>query len=199
MKTRCVLFAALIFALCSCSTKQEQPAPIAINFSINEIVPLKSVPKPIRDSLRKTGVLLGSYDQPEIGYLPVEDSLKFKIGAINEDLSLTYTSCPVDDSNSYMFVFAVNPVSIVDNSLIKKATANDKEVLITFNEEGAKKWAEYTKYNKGRDAAFLIDEKICYWTHIEGEISDGMAKITGLKSTEEAQILAYKLMKNLPM
>lgn len=199
MKTRCVLFAALIFALCSCSTKQEKPAPIAINFSINEIVPSKSVPKPVRDSLKKTGVLLGSIDQPEIGYLPVEDSLKFKIGTINEDMALTYTSCPVDDSNSLMFVFAVNPTSIVDNSLIKKATANDKEVLITFNEEGAKKWAEYTKNYTGSDVAFLLDEKICYWTHIESEISEGLAKITGLKSAEDAQILAYKLMKNLPL
>ncbi len=199
MKTRCVLFVALIFAFCSCTTKQEKPAPIAINFSINEIVPLKNVPKPVRDSLKKTGIMLGSLDQLEIGYLPVEDTLNFVIGTINEKLSLTYTSSTMDDSNSLMFVFALNPAAIVDNSLIKKATANDKEVLITFNEEGAKKWAEYTKNNSGDDVAFLLDEKICYWTHIEGEISEGMAKITGLKSAEDAQILAYKLMKNLPL
>lgn len=199
MKTRCALFVALIFALFSCTTKQEKPAPIAINFSINEIVPLKNVPKPVRDSLKKTGIMLGSLDQLEIGYLPVEDTLNFVIGTINEKLSLTYTSSTMDDSNSLMFVFALNPAAIVDNSLIKKATANDKEVLITFNEEGAKKWAEYTKNNSGDDVAFLLDEKICYWTHIEGEISEGMAKITGLKSAEDAQILAYKLMKNLPL
>ena len=45
MKTRCVLFAALIFALCSCTSKQEKPAPIAINFSINEIVSIKECPQ----------------------------------------------------------------------------------------------------------------------------------------------------------
>lgn len=199
MKTRCVIFAALIFALCSCTTKQEKPAPIAINFSINEIVPLKSVSKAVRDSLKKTGVLLGSTDQPEVGYLPVEDTLNFVIGTINEELSLTYTCNPIDDSNSLMFVFAINPASIVDNSLIKKATANDKEVLIALNEEGAKRWAEFTKNNIDSDVAFILDGKVCYWTHIEGGISEGMAKITGLKSAEEAQILAYKLMKNLPL
>jgi hypothetical protein len=199
MKTRLVFFFALIFAICSCTPKQEKPAPVAINFTINKIVPLKNVDKPIRDSLKKTGILLGTIDQPEIGYLPVEDSLKFKIGAINDAMALTYTSCPVDDSNSLMFVFAVNPITIVDNSFIKKAVANDKEIVITFNDEGAKRWADYTKNNTDSDVAFILDGKICFWTHVEGEISNGMAKITGLKSAEDAQILAYKLMKNLPL
>jgi len=93
----------------------------------------------------------------------------------------------------------VEPTSIIDNSFIKKAAANDKEVLITFNEKGAKKWADYTKNSIGKEVAFLLDNKVCFWTRIEGEISDGTAKITGLKSTEEAQILAYKLMKNLTL
>lgn len=199
MKTRHFLLVALIIALCACTTKQEKPAPVAINFTISKIVPLKNVARTVKDSLKSTGILLGSNDQPEIGYLPVEDSLKFKIGPINEDLVLTYTCNPLDDANSLMFVFAVEPNSIVDNSFIKKAVASDKDVLITFNEEGASKWAEYTKNNIGSDVAFILDGKVCFWTHIEGEISEGMAKITGLKSAGDAQILAYELMKNLPM
>lgn len=199
MKTHHVLSVALIIALCSCSNKQEKPTPVKINFEISQIVPFKDVARPIRDSLQKTGILLGSFQDPEIGYLPVEDSSTFTIGAINEHIMLTITTLPIDDSNSLMAVFAVKPTSVIDNSFIKKVVANEKEVLITFNEEGASIWAAYTKKSIGEDVAFLLDNKVCYKTRIEGEISEGMAKITGLKSNEEAQILAYKLMKNLPM
>jgi len=199
MKTAHVLSIALVIALCSCSKKQEKPIPVDINFEISQIVPFRDVSKSIRDSLNKTGVLLGSSDELEIGYLAIKDTLTFKIGDVSDRIMLTLTSNAIDDANSLIAVFAVDPTSILDNSFIKKAAANDKDVLISFNEKGATKWAEFTKKNAGKDVAFLLDNKVCFWTHIEGEISDGMAKITGLRTSEDAQILAYKLMKNLPM
>lgn len=198
MKTRCVLFIVLIVALCACTTKQEAPASVDINFTVNKIVPFKHVPRTIRDSLKKTGVMLGSPDQAEIGFLFVKDTSKFIIGSADDNIMLTYTNCPFDDTNSLLFVFAVNPFSIVDNSMIESVTVEENDVRIAFNEEGKEKWAEFTRKSSNCTVAFLLDEKISYWMPIEGENSEGVVNLTGLKSAEDAQALAGNLTKNLP-
>ncbi len=199
MKTFHVLSVAILVALCSCSGNQKKTASVDINFGINQVIMLDDVSRTITDSLQTVGVLIGSNQQPELGYLSVADSSKFIIGQIDNSIKLTRTAATIDDDKSFLAVIAVRPTSIVDNSLIKEAVASEKEVLITFNEEGTTKWAEFTKNNIGKNVAFILDEKVCFMTSINGEITDGKAKITGLKTDTEAQLLAAEVAKNLPM
>ncbi|MCL6612288.1 MAG: protein translocase subunit SecD [Peptococcaceae bacterium] len=67
------------------------------------------------------------------------------------------------------------------------------EVNLTFNDEGAKKFAQATKENVGRQIAILLDGKVLQSPTVQEPITNGKARITGYQSLEEAHRIAILL------
>lgn len=67
------------------------------------------------------------------------------------------------------------------------------EVNLTFNQEGAKKFAEATTANVGNNIAIILDGNIIQNPRVQTAITDGQAVITGYESLEEAHEIAILL------
>ena len=67
------------------------------------------------------------------------------------------------------------------------------EVLLQFDSEGTKLFADLTKKNLGKTIAIFLDGKIISAPRVQAEITDGSAQITGNFTTTEAN----NLVKNL--
>ncbi len=67
------------------------------------------------------------------------------------------------------------------------------EVNLTFNEEGAKKFAEVTTANVGRNIAIFLDGNLLQNPTVQNAITNGQARITGYQSLEEAHRIAILL------
>lgn len=66
-------------------------------------------------------------------------------------------------------------------------------ILLQFNDEGAKLFAELTKKNVGKPLAIYIDQNLISAPMVQEEISGGKAQITGKFTAEEARTLARNL------
>ncbi len=69
----------------------------------------------------------------------------------------------------------------------------EPEINITFNSEGAEKFAELTQRNVGKPIAIVLDGQIISAPRVSQEITDGNAVITGQFTIEEARQLALQL------
>ncbi|MEX2043424.1 MAG: protein translocase subunit SecD [Patescibacteria group bacterium] len=69
----------------------------------------------------------------------------------------------------------------------------EPEINITFNAEGAKKFAGLTRRNVGKPIAIILDGAIISAPRVSQEINDGNAVITGGFQVEEAKNLALQL------
>ncbi len=66
-------------------------------------------------------------------------------------------------------------------------------VTLQFNEEGAKKFAELTARNVGKQIAILLDGKVLTAPRVSEPITGGNAQITGSKDAQDAEHLAILL------
>ncbi|WP_337438445.1 protein translocase subunit SecD [Acidaminococcus fermentans] len=66
-------------------------------------------------------------------------------------------------------------------------------VTLQFNEDGAKKFADLTARNVGRQIAILLDGKVLTAPRVSEPITGGNAQITGSKDAKEAEHLAILL------
>lgn len=66
-------------------------------------------------------------------------------------------------------------------------------VTLQFNEEGAKKFADLTARNVGRQIAILLDGKVLTAPRVSEPITGGNAQITGSKNAQDAEHLAILL------
>lgn len=66
-------------------------------------------------------------------------------------------------------------------------------VTLQFNEEGAKKFADLTARNVGRQIAILLDGNVLTAPRVSEPITGGNAQITGSKDAKEAEHLAILL------
>ncbi|NJO89205.1 MAG: hypothetical protein HC831_09805 [Chloroflexia bacterium] len=80
---------------------------------------------------------------------------------------------------------------------ISKVEEQNKQVLIHFNLNGAKKWATLTKKNIGSYLAFEINQQIYSLPMVNAEIKKGIAIISGFNSKEIAQKVAEALRKGI--
>ena len=71
--------------------------------------------------------------------------------------------------------------------------SGEVEVNITMDQEGARKWAEVTTANVGREFAIVLDGEVVSAPVINQAITGGRSRITGGFSVQEAQDLAAKL------
>ncbi len=84
----------------------------------------------------------------------------------------------------------------IDGSTVDNATAaleqehNQPIVQLDFDKEGTKQLAEATKALLNKTLIIKMDEETIFTGTVSTEITSGEAQITGLKSIEEAQLLA---------
>lgn len=67
------------------------------------------------------------------------------------------------------------------------------EVSMTMNSEGARRWAELTKANVGKDIAIVLDGVVYSAPRVNGEISGGQSAISGNFTIEDTKDLANTL------
>ena len=70
---------------------------------------------------------------------------------------------------------------------------NKPEVLLSFNDEGKKMFADFTKNNIGKQMAIYLDGNAISSPNIREEIEGGQANISGNFTTEEAKTLVTRL------
>jgi protein-export membrane protein SecD len=73
------------------------------------------------------------------------------------------------------------------------STSGRPQVLLTFNEEGKKQFAEITKRNVSKLVAIFLDGEAISIPRVQQEISDGNAVISGSFDIKEAKLLAQRL------
>ena len=86
----------------------------------------------------------------------------------------------------------------LDGDAVSKASANinqdgSAEVSMEMNKKGAKKWADLTGNNVGKQIAIVLDGLVYSYPVVNQKIEGGMSSITGNFSVEEAQDLANVL------
>ena len=69
----------------------------------------------------------------------------------------------------------------------------EPQINITFNGDGARKFAEITKRSVGKPVAIVLDGRIISSPRVQQEITDGNAIITGSFDVESAKKLALQL------
>ncbi len=69
----------------------------------------------------------------------------------------------------------------------------EPSVLLHFNDEGTKMFADITKGNVGKRFAIFVDDELISAPTIQAEITNGEAQITGNFTAEEAKSLASRL------
>lgn len=170
---------------------------------------------------RPLTTLLGgiqSGNTPMIGIVAAKDTAKvmsyFRMPQISRllprDLKLSWTVKPTiegkdaKDKNDRYALIALkvttrNGQAPLSGSVVTNAnvdfdqTTNQTLVSMTMNSEGASVWKRLTKANKGKSIAIALDGYIYSYPTVESEISDGVSRISGRFTPEEAKDLANVL------
>jgi SecD/SecF fusion protein len=86
---------------------------------------------------------------------------------------------------------------IVKNAMVVRGNMGEPEIDFTLNDNGAKRFAEVTRNNIGRQLAIVLDGELQSAPVIQGAIETGNGQITGRFTPEEAQSLASVLQNPL--
>lgn len=168
-------------------------------FGIHVVANVSEIPITIIDTLKSKGVQIESnQQQPVLGYISKADSMVLQISLSEQNFKLVKTIYLVDREQKHYALIGIRPIAVIDISSIKKTKADENNVEIYFNLEGAKKWADFTKQNIGKTIAFTIDSQIYSMPIIQGEIKHGIAMITGLKNETIAKNISEELNFSIP-
>ena len=110
-------------------------------------------------------------------------------GAIKVDFGIYVPEQTVD----YDFYDLNKMNKVIGLDEIRKTKVDGQDVMIYFNMDGAKKWADITKNNIGKTLVFAINGEIIYTPMIATELRNGVAKITGLNDEASAINLSKSL------
>ncbi len=159
-----------------------------------------------------------SGNTPMIGVVAAKDTAKvmsyFRMPQISRllprDLKLSWTVKPTiegkdaKDKNDRYALIALKVTSrngqaplsgsVVTNARVDfDQTTNQTLVSMTMNSEGASVWGRLTKANIGKSIAIALDGYIYSYPTVQSEISDGVSRISGRFTPEEAKDLANVL------
>ncbi len=159
-----------------------------------------------------------SGNTPMIGIVAAKDTAKvmsyFRMPQISRllprDLKLSWTVKPTiegkdaKDKNDRYALIALKVTSrngqaplsgsVVTNARVDfDQTTNQTLVSMTMNSEGASVWGRLTKANIGKSIAIALDGYIYSYPTVQSEISDGVSRISGRFTPEEAKDLANVL------
>lgn len=192
-----VVIIILIFS-CSCNPGVKIKNS-KVEFGIYEIVKSKDLPAYIIDTLKATHIIINEdQQQPIIGYLPEDDYARVLTDLSKVNIKLHRTAFGIGDEKNYHAIVALKTNPVISNSDIQKTKAQNRNVEIHFNMNGAKKWAEMTKKNMGNHVAFVIDNQIYNMPEINNAINEGVAQITGLKDEAFAKSISASLNSSIP-
>jgi hypothetical protein len=82
------------------------------------------------------------------------------------------------------------PEDLEDVTISRGENLEDFQLLISFSEKGAVKWASMTRLNKGRDIAMLFKGKVIAAPRVTEEIKHGKCMISG--HFTESEIKRFK-------
>lgn len=82
---------------------------------------------------------------------------------------------------------------ISEISIQKDQDIGTYDLLISFSEEGALKWAKMTRDNTGRDIAIIVDDMVVSAPRVQSEIKFGKCRISGDLGKEEAAAMKMVL------
>ena len=191
-----LLIVVFVF-LYACNPGNKSGGP-AISFGIHEVVTGSELPASVIDSLIAHHVVMN--EQPRqsiIGYLPTGDTTKWAISFPEIQIQLIKTAFPVGNEGNHFAIVAIKYNPVISNSDIHKTKPRSRTVEMQFTLEGAKKWAELTKSNIGKQIAFVIDNQVYSMPEIRGVINEGAALIAGLESEELAKTISDRLNEGL--
>ena len=80
--------------------------------------------------------------------------------------------------------------AVIDARKQKSQFADNWEIGMTMNAEGAKVWKRLTRDNVGKSIAIVLDDYVYSYPNVINEISGGNSSITGRFSVEEAEDMA---------
>jgi len=81
----------------------------------------------------------------------------------------------------------------LEGERVRETVCDEKQVLLTFDQEGALEFAKMTEANIDNCIAIIIDNTVVSAPTVRGEITGGKAMISGNFSSEEACLLAAML------
>lgn len=95
--------------------------------------------------------------------------------------------------NSDLKFFVCDSV-FLSNSDLASAEVIDREtqpkIKVILDDEGRKKFADFTLKNVGKNAAILVDNKLVSAPRINAQITEGILLIVGFFSEDEAKTMA---------
>ena len=123
---------------------------------------------------------------------------KTNTNLLSFELRLAYTENKADLKemvfhNSEQRFFIADSV-FFDNSVLVSAEVIDRQshpkIKVTLNEEGRKKFADFTMNNIGKNAAIIVDGKLVSTPRIMAPITEGILLIVGYFELKEATNIA---------
>ncbi|MCL5781414.1 MAG: protein translocase subunit SecD [Bacillota bacterium] len=108
--------------------------------------------------------------------------------AVNEIIKTAFLEFKTEDGKTIL-----TGADLKDAVEAKDPVSGAVEVDLEFNKEGARKFAEVTSANVGRNIAILLDGQVLQNPRVEEPITGGKARITGYSSLEEAHTIAVLL------
>jgi len=198
MKAIFLVSMSFLFFLFSCDSQTKTNAQKVV-FGINVVANVSEIPVAIIDTLKSKGVQIESdKQQPVLGYISKADSMVLRYDLSEQNIKLVKTIYLADKEQKYYGLVGVRPSTVINIASIKETKVDENNVVIYFNLEGAKKWADFTKQNIGKSIAFIIDNQIYAIPVINGEIKQGIAMITGLKNETIAKNISESLNFSIP-
>jgi preprotein translocase subunit SecD len=189
---------SFLFFLISCDSQTNTNEQKVI-FGVHEVVKVNEIPVAIIDTLKSMGVQIESNSQkPVLGYITMKDSLVLQFDLSKENIKLVKMIQMTNEEQKYCLIAGIRPNTVISISSIKKTKANGNNVEIYFNSKGASDWADFTKQNIGKSAAFVIDNQVYAMPVINGEIKQGVAMITGLTNDSIAKIISESMNLSIP-
>lgn len=108
--------------------------------------------------------------------------------AVNEIIKTAFLEFKTEDGKTIL-----TGADLKDAVEAKDPVSGAVEVDLEFNKEGARKFAEVTSANVGRNIAILLDGQVLQNPRVDEPITGGKARITGYSSLEEAHTIAVLL------
>ncbi len=197
MKTTNLVTLLMLFVLFSCNAGGKSGNP-SLRFGIHEMVRISELPAFVMDSL-KTAAFRPEHDQQSsvLGYLTKNDPLPFDGLNFMEGIRFLKVLFPVDEEGQYQAIVAVKQEPVLNLSDVRETKSRGQNVEIYFTLEGARKWAEMTEGNMGRNVAFVIDDHVYSMPLINGVIKSGVAMISGLPDELTARELSERMNEGL--
>ncbi|NLN20264.1 MAG: protein translocase subunit SecD [Firmicutes bacterium] len=116
--------------------------------------------------------------------LPGYDDQESAIAALGKTAQLT-----MSDEHGNVIITGAE----LKDAILSRDNFGRPAVAVTFNPDGAAKFAEFTRANVGRPIVIRLDEEILSTAVIQEPITDGRGQISGRFTVEEAKELAALL------